>query len=145
MIRKMFMLKLISWVVLSPAYAMAQPQQLHCRADVRASMSRAWRMVKDGTVPYEAVFLIRADGSIDWKGSTHEHNQMHVFVPPGTIALFHTHPNAGEAGLSPTDKNSADTKGIVIYAISNKGLYKYSHPLGEALIRPDMDWEKACK
>lgn len=137
------LLLIVSWILLSPSLAFAQ--DLACRADVRESMSRAWRLVKDGTVPYEAVFLIRADGSIDWKGSTHEHNKMHVVVPPGTIALFHTHPNAGEAGLSPIDKHSADIKGIVIYAISNKGLYKYSHPLGETLVRPDMEWEHECK
>ena len=146
MLRRALLLKVVSWIVLSPAYAMAQPPQpLHCRADVRGFMLLAWQTVKNGTVPYEAVFLVKANGEIDWKGSSHEFNKMHVVVPPGTIALFHTHPNAGEPGLSPTDKASADQKGIVIYAITNKGLYRYSHPLGESLVRPDMEWSKACQ
>ena len=43
MLRRALLLKVVSWIVLSPAYAVAQPPQpLHCRADVRGFMSLAW-------------------------------------------------------------------------------------------------------
>ena len=112
MLRRALLLKVVSWLVLSPAYAVAQPPQpLHCRADVRGFMSLAWQTVKNGTVPYEAVFLVKANGEIDWKGSSHEFNRMHVVVPPGTIALFHTHPNAGNPDCRRLTKRLRTKKG----------------------------------
>ena len=40
MIRKALMLKVVSWIILSPLYAVAQPPQLHCRSEVREAMTQ---------------------------------------------------------------------------------------------------------
>lgn len=47
MLRRALMLKVVSWIVLSPAYAVAQQPQLHCRAEVRETMTRAWMVAED--------------------------------------------------------------------------------------------------
>lgn len=144
MIRKTILLKLISWVVFSPTFAIAG--QLHCRADVRETMQKAWMATANGRDVFEAAFFIREDGSIDYRGTTREYLTMHLGkIPSGTVAIFHTHPNQGVAELSRADKKVADDNGLVIYAITNRGLFQYSHPRGEVLLRPDMEWEKACQ
>ena len=145
MLRRALMLKVVSWIVLSPAYAVAQQPQLHCRPEVREAMSRAWMVAEDGHATFEAMFLVRADGSIDFRGTTHEYHKMRIDVPKGTIAIFHTHPTQGVAELSAADRAVADRYGLVIYAITNRGLYQYSHPRGAKMIRPDMEWAKACQ
>ena len=146
MLRRALLLKVVSWLVLSPAYAVAQQPQLHCRPEVREAMTRAWIVAEDGHATFEAMFLVRADGSIDFRGTTREYLTMHVgSVPEDTIALFHTHPNQGVAELSAADRAVADRYGLVIYAITNRGLYQYSHPRGAKMIRPNMEWSKACQ
>jgi len=144
MLRKTIMLKLISWLVFSPTLAVAA--QLHCREDVRANMMKAWMTAANGSKNYEAAFLIREDGSIDWLGSTYEYRSMHLGkIPPGTVAVFHTHPNDGREGLSQADRNVADQNGVFVYVISIQGLYKYSRPTGQTRVAEGMEWEKPCK
>jgi hypothetical protein len=144
MLKRAVLLKVISWLVFSPTLAVAG-EMLHCRADVRAAMVKSWMTVDDGRSNYEAVFLIREDGSIDYRGTDREWRRSNlVKIPAGTIAIFHTHPNDGDAGLSRADKAVADQNGVFVYVISNKGLYDYSMPTGQKLLRPDMQWEKPC-
>jgi len=41
MLRRALLLKVVSWIVLSPAYAVAQPPQpLHCRSEVCETMTQ---------------------------------------------------------------------------------------------------------
>jgi hypothetical protein len=144
MLRKAFLLKIVSWVILSPVYAMAA--QLHCQPNVHAAMLKAWQQSENGVSMFEAAFLVRADGSVDYLGNTREYHKLTLkSIPEGTIAVFHTHPNVGDPGLSPADRAIADQHGIFVYVISDKGLYKYSHPTGQILVAPDMKWEKACQ
>lgn len=144
MIRRALLLKVVSWIVFSPSLAFAQ--DLACRADVRATMERAWMATDNGNSNFEAAFFVLDNGDIRYLGVSREYMTMHLgVIPPGTIAVFHTHPNAGISELSPQDKTVADHYGLAIYAITVQGLYKYSHPMGEHLVRPDMDWEKPCK
>jgi proteasome lid subunit RPN8/RPN11 len=144
MIRKALMLKIVSWVVLSPAYAVAA--SLTCRPDVHDAMLKAWQASENGTSMFEASFMIRADGSIDYRGNPREYHKSNLkAIPEGTIAVFHTHPNVGDPGLSRADRAVADQNGVFVYVISNKGLYKYSRPTGQILVAPDMQWEKTCQ
>lgn len=143
LIRKALLLKIVAWIVLSPAYAVAG--QLHCQPKVHEAIMFAWQQSMNGTSMYEAAFLVRADGSIDYRGDTREYHraQLHT-IPPGTIAVFHTHPNIGDPGLSRGDKAVADQNGVFVYVISRYGLYKYSRPTGQTLVAPDMTWEIPC-
>jgi proteasome lid subunit RPN8/RPN11 len=144
MFRRAVMLKVISWVVLSPPFAMAT--QLHCQPAVHNSIMKAWQDSENGTSVFEAAFLVREDGSIDYRGNTREYHRADLKkIPAGTVAAFHTHPNTGDPGLSRADRAVADQNGIFVYVISNKGLYKYSRPTGQILVAPDMTWEKSCK
>lgn len=144
MLRRALLLKVISWLVFSPTLAVAA--QLHCREDVRAAMRNAWMTASNGTANFEAAFIIREDTSIDYLGTTREYRQMHLpKIAPGTIAVFHTHPNDGKPGLSRTDKDFSDLHGVFVYVISIQGLYKYSHPTGQTKVAEGMDWENVCK
>lgn len=144
MLRRVLLYKIISWIVLSPTFAMAA--KLECRPDVRATMARAWMETDNGNSEFEAAFFVLGDGSIQYLGVSREYMTMHLGkIPSGTIAVFHTHPNAGISELSRQDKAVADHYGLAIYAITIQGLYKYSHPVGEQLVRPNMEWEHECK
>lgn len=144
MFRRVLLYKIISWIILSPTLAVAA--KLECRADVRATMARAWMETDNGNSNFEAAFFVLRDGSIQYLGVSREYMTMHLGkIPPGTIAVFHTHPNAGIAELSAQDKAVADHYGLAIYAITVQGLYKYSHPMGQSLARPDLEWATECK
>jgi hypothetical protein len=119
-------------------------------ARVIFALKAAWTSAQNGTKGIEASF--RLDGTpsdyvvVSLPSSNEFMNQRIRIVPGKTFAVFHVHPQQGEAVPSQQDKTVADKYRLKVVTIHFKGLYEYdpvtrkTTKLGESL-----EWTKASK
>lgn len=120
------------WWALMPA-ALADTVWLDKGGDgsLVAHLRRAWMAVERGQSNREAAVLIvpsTADAG-GWRAvpvfDSESYQTIKLEVPPGTLAILHTHPNHLGGEPSPADRRNSDMLGIPNYTLTDRGVWRY--------------------
>jgi len=131
MLRKALLFKIISWVVLSPTFAMAA-DNLHV-----AEMPQLGVLYHKAAITFlnpnfheEYSFTVERDGSATEVVTDHDYNKNTVTVDRDTVAIVHTHPMTCSAQPSPGDQDAANRAGADNYVLSRSALW-VAHPFAK--------------
>jgi hypothetical protein len=126
--RKAALLKIVSWLVLSPPLAMAA-DNLHV-----AQSPSLQKLYDKAAVTFlsedrkeEYSFTIDRNGSESAITTDRNWSQSTVTVESDTVAVVHTHPNGTHAEPSVSDQAAATNNGIDVYTLSAHELW-VAHP-----------------
>ena len=114
-------------------------------AEVVDAMRQAWKLAEYGKSSREAgvVVVLEQDGRYSAKVhfSPDSLLQVRMSVPPGTVALFHTHPNSVGYSPSPQDRKNADRLQIPSFTMTDRGLWAYNPTTGKTTeVLPMRSW-----
>jgi hypothetical protein len=107
-------------------------------SEVRQMAESVWRQSRNGMLKTEQLFIVtvRPDGTFETRqmeATFESHRFTHKWVP-GTVAVFHTHPNDARPEPSPLDIEAADYSRAPILTITRDGLFVYS-PQAHSIMR----------
>jgi hypothetical protein len=127
---KAALLKIVSWLVLSPPLAMAA-DNLHVTDMPQLSVlyNRAAATFLSDNQHQEFSFSIDRDGTVSSIQTDHDWNQNTITVSGDTVATVHTHPRGTSPKPSPHDQDVATNTGMDVYVLSVHDLY-VAHPYG---------------
>lgn len=135
-------------------YKPRQKMDVFCQPDVIEAMKKAWGQSSAGRSGVEAGF--RLDGKSDTEFNVHptpftnQVMQQSMQITGLTFAIFHVHPNGSQPEPSPGDRSIGGSKnsesgGIMMYTMSQQGLYVYNPETKEtSKVRDGLDWTKPC-
>jgi hypothetical protein len=92
-------------------------------------LRRAWMAVERGHSNREAALLIVPDGAGGWRAvpvfDAESYQTIRLEVPPGTLAILHTHPNhlGGEPSIA--DRRNSELLGIPNFTLTDRGVWRY--------------------
>ena len=95
---------------------------LYLRPEIIEAMRNAWLRASLGNSRNEAGFCY--NGMINPVVHTNQNGKLSFNIPPGTTAVFHTHPQ-GHDPMSQQDIDVANQNHVDMYVISVSGLYHY--------------------
>lgn len=126
--RKAALLKIVSWLVLSPPLAMAV-DNLHVAQS--PSLQKLYDKAAVTFLPdhgkQEFSYTIDRNGAESDIKSDHDWTRNVVTVDNDTVAVVHTHPNGVSPEPSPSDRDAATNSGIDVYTLSQHELW-VAHP-----------------
>lgn len=130
-LRRALLLKIVSWLVLSPPLAMAT-DNLHIAENPQLTV-----LYNKATVTFltddhheEYSFTMERDGSVSKVVSDRIYNRNTVTVDSDTVAIVHTHPNHVPPMPSRGDQAAADHAGADNYVLSRSELW-VAHPFAK--------------
>ena len=129
---------------------------LHCREEVRAAFVKIWEECGRGRSSKECALRIDSvpgSDAIDivFMGPDTTRDTRDVFkrtvdvVPGKTVAIAHTHPEAGNAGVGPEDDEVPVPLNYIVAGRSG-GLHRWDRDLGATrrALRTGTSWKKEC-
>lgn len=129
---------------------------LHCRAEVREAFAAIWEECGRGRSSRECAFRIdRVDGSnavdIVFMGPDTTRDDRDTFrrtvdvVPGRTLAIAHTHPTEGNAGVGPEDDKVPVSINYIVAGRSG-GLFAWDRDFGKTRrpLRTGTKWRDEC-
>jgi hypothetical protein len=128
MLRKTLMLKIVSWLVLSPPLAMAA-DNLHVAQSPQLTKlyDKAATTFLSDNAKQEYSYTIERDGKETDIATDHDWVRSTVTIDRDTVAVIHTHPRGASPMPSPGDQEAATKNGIDVYTLSLYELW-VSHP-----------------
>jgi proteasome lid subunit RPN8/RPN11 len=126
--RKAALLKIVSWLVLSPPLAMAA-DNLHVAQSpsLQKLYDKAAVTFLSDHEKQEFSYTIDRNGTESDIKSNHDWTRSVVTVDNDTVAVVHTHPNGVSPEPSPGDRDAATNNGIDVYTLSQHELW-VAHP-----------------
>ena len=122
--------------------------QIVCDKSVIAAMAQAWQATGNGTSGTEAGFSVQGSPSnpaITYAPSNNTHMSNTIPTPPGTVDIFHVHPNGGDPAPSQHDITVGNQTGFDMFTFSSSGLYEYDPSTQQTVkLRNGLDWLKPC-
>jgi proteasome lid subunit RPN8/RPN11 len=116
---------------------------------LRAPAYRLWASADFGSTPRECAAWIVPNGSggLRWENWPNERRfltaQWKGAVPPGAVAIVHTHPAVVDPKPSEQDVETARRLRVPVYAVSRSGIWK-AVPDGSIVAVEDSRWWSAC-
>jgi proteasome lid subunit RPN8/RPN11 len=126
--RKAALLKIVSWLVLSPPFAMAV-DNLHVAQSpsLQKLYDKAAVTFLSNHEKQEFSYTIDRNGTESDIKSDHDWTRNVVAVDNDTVAVVHTHPNGTSPEPSQGDRAAATNSGIDVYTLSQHELW-VAHP-----------------
>jgi hypothetical protein len=120
----------------------ALPQNdLACNPTARAIFAALLRDARHGFAPEEAAFIIRMEngtvGFVRWRSKETNGGSWSGAIPPGTIAIAHTHPN-WLSMPSRIDARSSTAVHLPIYVVTTSRITKTEGGENEVVV--DGNW-----
>jgi len=98
--------------------------------DVVDALRKAWELAEYGRSAKEAGVVIVEEPNGRYSARVQSSNdlrfQVRLDILPGTVAVFHTHPNSSGYEPSVVDRKNADQLQIPTFTMTDRGLWGYN-------------------